>query len=374
MKYKIDIVWSQTLIRLMLAFVGGVIGGIVVLLVAVHLHGVTGIASTEGAAGLIATIFGGLTALMGVAIMVAFAIQWAFMDHKICQALKPEFKRFDSEIKTVIRKATHGMGIYIGAWLRPNLNDDELDRWVKIALQRWPDIPNAAAYTSGYYCDATKRRHDDLGYPIAQGQIEDLIRKADYWADEALKAKAISSHDPGYPEYVKACTLALHKEPTSAMDYLKKAFIRDDKWRSELLESDQQTDWDILTGMTHGENDIKLLDKLLRMLGLTLQNEDKIKAHCEKRDENGWSQFDVVRKESGDSDTITVEGIPINNNIEWTVRWTASEKDKDGARRFASLSDVIEFISNKYIVTRIKKHEDLNIGIWGTMNNRTVNE
>lgn len=364
--------WHQIFIQLWYSIVGGIIGAAIVILVTPYRHGFMRVVSTEGVAGLIATVCGLLAALLGISIAVVFAIQWAFLEDKVQGALELEMVVFQKEIRKNINSAIHGMGAYLQAWLRPGLNDDEVDQRVKIALKHWPEIPNAAAYTSRYFCFETKTRRGGLfGEPIPPEQIERLICLAEYWADEAFKAKG--THDPGHPEYAKARTIALRKEPMSVMDYLEKAFKQSDNFRSDVLE--QQVEWDVLTGMTHGDKDIKLLDELLDMLGLKRPTEEEVKAHCENRDSWQRASFDVVLRENGDSSTILVEGIcllPNDNTIQWTIIPSNSKSMSEYRKECPDSSEVVKYIFKKYIPTRIKEHPIYpSFGTGSTLKNNT---
>jgi hypothetical protein len=330
-------------------FLGGLIGGIGAVAVAVvltpYLRGTTGAATTGGAAGLVAAVFGGLAALLAVGIAVVVAIQWIFLDERVKVAITRQSEKIARDMDAKVNSAVRGMGEFVLAW--QGLVQTEWDEsGIKKALQHYPPIPNAAALTAMHFIKLAYdyKRHIKQ---VQKGQYAEIATNlAEYWADEAIHS--VDSHDPGYPEYVKACVLSLRKEPTSAMNYLRQAFKKNPGYTEEIM-SDEEL-WNIIFGMTRGEQDI--IKRVLSLFRLELPIDSEIRNHAENRDQMQRSYYYAVNKETGDSGTIYIEGIPSAN------KWSYLGFTIDDQYNSDNVDEVLSYASDKYIITRIKPHEE----------------
>jgi len=340
MKRKLNEEWHQKLTLIIAVFISSFFGGFVVLLIAMHTH----LNKSTDAAGLVAAICGILAALLGISIAVIFAIEWAFMNHMIDNIKK--------ELRSENRKYVQGMVEFtllrLSSWRDIQSYNQAMER----QLENFPATWNAAALMSETCIERIKiPTVTETGYikEIPKANIEWLVSKAEYWADQALKKR--ETHDPGYPELVKSLSLALQKLSNPSMNYLEMAFYKNKEYRDDILRN--QVRWDVLTGMTHGETDLKQLDQLLMMLGLTRPTEEDIKKHCDNLDNSYRAQFDVISKNKGDSNRIVVEGIPDtpNNTVKWKI-FNSVENILWGDNCSDS-SMAFNYLTKDYIVTRI---------------------
>ncbi|MDA8065900.1 MAG: hypothetical protein M0031_10450 [Thermaerobacter sp.] len=341
-------------------FLGGLIGGIGAVAVAValtpYLRGTTGAVTAGGAAGLVAAVFGGLAALLAVGIAVVVAIQWIFLDSRVNMAITRQSKKIARAMDAKVSSAVRGMGEFVLAWLGLETESQD-DSGIKKALQHYPRIPNAAALTAMHfiilahdYKSGAMRINSTGNAPLSpdvKRQVAEMAtNKAEYWADEALRSA--DSHDPGYPEYVKACVLSLRKEPTSAISYLDRAFNKDHGHMQAAIESEKF--WDIIFGMTHGEQDMRLIKRLISLFQLKLPTSLEIWHHAENRDQMQRAEYDAIRKSTGDSETIAIEGIP--SAKKWSIEGpTIYDRDESD-----NIDEALAHLSGKYIITRIKPH------------------
>ncbi len=345
-------------------FLAGLIGGMVAVVGAIlltpFLDGTMKVVSNDSAAGFAATVFGGLAALLGVAIAVVVAIQWVFMEHKVAKAVDKIVRQMREEIGKNISSASTATSEYIFATQTQTLTDDQRDNIVKEAIRHYPGLFNAATNMSLWYVSKTKHTWtNSLGMISAMPPNirDDLIGRAEYWANEALRME--KSNVPGYPNLMKACVLALQKEPRSAMEHLQIALRKGGKPRQEILSS--QILWDVLTGMTHGGKEGEgLLKRLLEMLGMSFPSKEEIIAHCDKRNRMGDASFDAVRRDNGDAGTVTVRGIDPYRTGETT--WSLFKpltKDPIEIGPSADASKPAEFLLKDYILTRIKPIQEI---------------
>jgi hypothetical protein len=189
--------------------------------------------------------------------------------------------------------------------------------------------------------------------PIPTEIRERFLSRAEEWANEALLAQ--NSHDPGYPNFVKACVLALRKEPRSAMEHLTKAYAKDDHFRLETLTNPRL--WYAITGMTRGDKDEELLHKLLVALQLNMHTEETIKQLCNHNSDCFRLIMDVISRENGDSSTITMQGVreyPRDMEVHWSILGPSPDQEVIlGQSAEASLP--LEHILQKYIPIRLNQ-------------------
>jgi hypothetical protein len=262
-----------------------------------------------------------------------------------------------------------------------NHDDEKYNNLLNEALDRSPDLWNVAADASMKYI--IRSRHVPRNNPLDRDQkfidiIKPMTNNAIYWADKALKDR--TSHDKGDPEFVKACAFALLKNTRGAFEYLDKAIKLNDKYRSRIW--DDPDIWEVISGMTHGETDIRFLKMYLEKLGYPMPREDEIKAHCNNRNNQNVSILYVVTKDIGEAKRLMIWSNYDENNTQlWGIwysmlysQWKEIYPNSQQEMRsvigddmiipnnllhtdHVELSDVMQFIFDHYIVTRIIENQ-----------------
>ncbi len=224
---------------------------------------------------------------------------------------------------------------------------EKKEEFIKGILRRAPDTPNVAALTAeGWISQVLNLRRS---FSPQSMDTHDLLARADYWAKEALAAH--DSHDLGYPESVMAQVRALQKEPESTLDFLRQAIQKSvsSEEIKEITSNDRK--WQIFTGMTRGESQLKKLDELLKLLRLERPSLREVRNHCLCRDKHQRARFTAVKKNNGDYLMVVVEGLqehPNDTAITWRIMG-----DMDLQRPVTSIDEVVKVIDEVVIPTKL---------------------
>lgn len=338
--------------RLLTIFLGA-IGGIIVLTVAVVLLPAILPQRVDewSIAGFAATMAGVMAALLAIIGAGAVAFNWIYLEKRVERVLTEKTEAIRDDLFASLRERIRGMGDFVLIWQLPV---NEREEKIEEVLRRAPDTPNVAAmmaedYITSYTFSREVEKQRLYAF-IKRSKIpvlptEAALSFAEFWAQRALDAQ--QSHDPGYPEYVMAKIRALQKEPDGALQFLRAALKKSPALRGNItLES---ADWQIFTGMTHGESQVKKLDDLLKLIGAERPSLEDVKIHCNHRDNMQRVAFAAVQKKNGDYFRVVVIGVQTRADdpaLEWSV------SVDEGFRRGASdLDGIIKIINDEVIPT-----------------------
>ena len=302
-------------------------------------------------AGLAATFAGVMAALLAIIGAATVAFNWLYLEQRVEKVLKAKADDIKRALFSDLHEQIRAMGEFAIIWSAPG-NIEKKDNLIRGLLIRAPGLFNVAALMAGSYIASVLNPYNPIGsLGESHPSKDELLNLAYYWGKAALDA--LDSHDPGLPQYTMAQVRSLQKEPESAIDFLKQALQKDPSIKEITITDDRK--WQIFTGMTRGESQLKKLDALFKILEFERPALAEVKYHCTSRNQHHMAKFTAIKKSNGDYLEVVVEGFQERQDdptITWRIR-----NDMELQRPVANLDEVMKVIEEVVIPTKLIPNE-----------------